>query len=211
MTENKGWIKLHRKLLNWQWYDDIPTRLTFIHLLLTVAYTDYKYKGLLIKKGTRIYGQDQLATEVGITRAQLRRAICNLKRTSDITNVTSSYGSIVQIVKFKDYQSTTSDIANKEPTDNQRTTSIEESKEDKEVYRSFSHLSISVSEINKLGKQYSSEQIDNILDSIENYKKNTSYKSLFLTANKWLKKEYPKGKITESNPNTANPYKQLKK
>lgn len=63
-------------------------------------------------------------------------------------------------------------------------------KKDKNTYRAFAHLSLSFSEFEKLKELgYSENQINTILDDIENYKKNTSYKSLFLTAKKWLAKE----------------------
>lgn len=67
------------------------------------------------------------------------------------------------------------------------------------VYRSFKHLSITEADFKKLNKLYSKEQIDNILDSVENYAKNKSYTSLYLTASKWLKKEYPHIKEEAAN------------
>lgn len=57
-------------------------------------------------------------------------------------------------------------------------------------YRSFDHLFISVFDFNRLiDEGYTKEQIDETIDEVENYKKNTSYKSLYLTAKKWLAKK----------------------
>ena len=63
-------------------------------------------------------------------------------------------------------------------------------------FKKFAHLKITIEENQKLlDEKYTQEQINKIYDSIENYKKNTNYKSLYLTAKKWLEKEYPKNKI----------------
>ena len=67
---------------------------------------------------------------------------------------------------------------------------VKDSKVKKEVYRNFAHLSISNIEVEELKLPgYTIQQIDSILDAIENFKGNTKYKSLYLTAKKWLLKE----------------------
>jgi hypothetical protein len=75
----------------------------------------------------------------------------------------------------------------------------ENENENKDVfYRSFNHLSISEEEYKKLTDiGYSKRQIDDILDRIENYKDNKKYKSLYLTAKTWLKKETPENKAND--------------
>lgn len=61
----------------------------------------------------------------------------------------------------------------------------------KDIYRSFAHLSISEDEVKKLLDKHTITQINNVLNDIENYKQNTKYKSLYLTAVKWLQKNEP--------------------
>jgi hypothetical protein len=62
-------------------------------------------------------------------------------------------------------------------------------------YRAFAHLSLSMDDYNKLEVDYTKQQIDSVLDAIENFKQNTKYKSLFLTAKKWLSKEPKKSEV----------------
>ena len=61
--------------------------------------------------------------------------------------------------------------------------------------KSFAHLSISKEQFQKLEANYLKQQIDDVLDAIENFKQNKKYKSLYLTAKNWLKKEQTKDEL----------------
>ena len=196
MKLNQGFITLQRQILEWEWYSDGNTFRLFIHLLLKANHTDKSYKGTLIKRGTFLTGLDVLSKETGLTVRQVRTCLTRLKSTNEVTIKTSSKGSIVQIVKYNEYQSATSKTTNQRQTNDKPTTSTnndnnENNENNVEVYRKFAHLKIYKSEFDKLREKWSKLQIDGILDSVENYSKNKNYTSLYLTANKWLHRDFP--------------------
>ena len=75
---------------------------------------------------------------------------------------------------------------------------VEEKEKEKDTYRKFAHLSMSLEQFKKLEENYTKEQIDSVCDAIQNFKKNTNYKSLYLTAKNWQKKEQTKQELETS-------------
>ena len=57
------------------------------------------------------------------------------------------------------------------------------------IYRKFAHLQINLDDYEKLVNEYDKQQVNDILDQIENFKGNTKYKNLYLTAKNWLKRD----------------------
>jgi hypothetical protein len=90
----------------------------------------------------------------------------------------------------KRWNATASDRIPKVPNNTKNADSVSDSDSviSKDIYRSFAHLSITNADVEKLLTKYSIDDIDEVLDSIENFKGNKKYSSLYLTASKWLSK-----------------------
>lgn len=122
MTNQQGWIKLHRQILEWEWYSDNNCFRLFLHLLLKANHKEKRFKGLELKTGSIITSRDLLARETGLSSQQIRTALSKLISTNEITSVTSSQGTIIQIVRYEKYQVATNEITNEQPTNNQQAT-----------------------------------------------------------------------------------------
>jgi len=139
-VKDTGWIKIHRNLLQWEWYDDLNVRVLFLHLLLTVNYEDKKWRGLSIKKGSRITGREQLSSETGISVRNVRTAIKKLEMTKELTIKKDPKGSMFTVVNWSKYQSsdqqndhhTDQTPTSERPATDQQVTTTKETKEYKE-------------------------------------------------------------------------------
>lgn len=186
-----SFIKLNRKILEWEWYTDPNVSRLFIHCLIKANYRDKKWRGIDVKRGSFITSFDSLSKELKLSHRQIRTALSKLISTNEVTKQSTSQHTVIQVNNYSKYQEETSGKTNERQTSDKRATTTKNNKEVKEVYRAFKHLSISVDENNKLLETYNQDVIDGILDEIENYKDNKKYNSLYLTANNWLKRSYP--------------------
>jgi hypothetical protein len=99
----------------------------------------------------------------------------------------------------KRWNATASDRIPKVPNNTKNADSVSDSDSviSKDIYRSFAHLSITNADVEKLLTKYSIDDIDEVLDSIENFKGNKKYSSLYLTASKWLSKNKKTTEVEE--------------
>jgi len=138
----KGWIKLHRSLKDWEWYSDINATRLLTHLLISVNYTDKKWKGRLIKAGSMAFSWDTLGSELGLTRQQLRTAMSKLESSKEVTRkLTGSY-QLVTLCKWEELQDTNNEVTAKTTPNQQKnnreiTPTKEGKKEKKEISKAF--------------------------------------------------------------------------
>ena len=140
MEENQGWIKLHRKFLKWEWYDDINTSRFFLHCLFRANHEDKKWRGTIIKRGQFISSLSKLSKECGLSIQQTRTCIDKLISTQEITHQPTSKYTLISLVNYDKYQSTNTQsntqdnnqVTNNQQTSNKRVTTNKNYKELKE-------------------------------------------------------------------------------
>lgn len=108
-----GFVKIHRKLLSWEWYSNLPTRVLFIHLLLKANYADREWQGKTIKRGTYITSIAKLAKDSGLSIRQTRTALSNLEMTNEVTKCSTSKYTEITVNNYDKYQEVTNKKANK--------------------------------------------------------------------------------------------------
>lgn len=131
-----GHIKLDRKILSWEWYNDANTFRVFVHLLLMATHKDGRYRGILVKRGQVVTGRLKLATTLSLSEMEIRTCLNKLKSTNEITIQITNRFSIITICKYDIYQSSknldnqqfiqqfTQQATNNQPTDNQQSTTF---------------------------------------------------------------------------------------
>ena len=100
-----GYIKLHRQILEWDWYNDPNTFRLFLHLLLKANHKDANWKGILIKRGQRFTSINSLSEELKMSIKEIRTAEKKLINTSEIKVLGANNGTMITVCKYDLYQS----------------------------------------------------------------------------------------------------------
>ena len=120
MAVTGGFIQLHRKILEWEWFSDAITFRTFVYLLLSANFEPGNYKGKTIQRGQLITSLPKISSELQQTIQQTRTALKHLKSTGEITDEGTPQYRIITIVKYDMYQSPNRQ-SNRQLTGNQQT------------------------------------------------------------------------------------------
>lgn len=99
-----GWVKLHRKLLEWEWYQDAHMVHLLVHLLLTASHEERRYKGLTIKRGQVVTSIKELAETLGASETSTRRRIKRLKSGGFLTIKVAHRITTITICNYDSYQ-----------------------------------------------------------------------------------------------------------
>lgn len=177
---NTGFIKLHRQMLKWEWYDDINVKVLFLHCLFRANWDEQKWHGQIIPRGSFITSIAHLAKETRLSVQQTRTALKKLNSTNEITSLSQGSNTLITVNNYDKFQDVNKQITNHQQMNNKSVTTIEEGKERKEytttilecenfqkLYGKYNNVCLTAEQYNRLlGICASQKLLDELVDSL---------------------------------------------
>ena len=139
-----GFIKIHRRMLKWEWYKDTNTKVLFLHCLLKANWKDGRFQGIEVPRGSFVTSLSTLSEELSskeqtFTVQNVRTSLKHLTLTGELTSKSYSKYRIITVNKYNEYQVANivpnKQLTNSQQATNKQLTTIEEKKEKKEMKR----------------------------------------------------------------------------
>ena len=123
-------------MLSWEWYDDLPTKDVYIHLILMASISPSTWHGVEIPRGSVVSSYAKIAKRTGLSIQQTRTAISHLETTGEITRLPYPKFTVFTLKNYDKFQEATSKSTSKLPKNqqanpNQPTSNQQQNKKDK--------------------------------------------------------------------------------
>lgn len=114
---NKGFIKIWRNIVLWEWWPDINTSRLWLVILLNANWQDTEWHGITIKRGSLLTSVKELSKMSCLSVQQTRTALKHLEKTNSITIKSTNKFSLITVENYDfwqgDYEKPTSDITSR--------------------------------------------------------------------------------------------------
>lgn len=235
------YIRLFRKMVNWEWYTDVNTKVLFLHCLLRANWKSGSWKGIQYERGQFITSLNTLATETGLSIKMVRTALSHLIMTGEVTSEGQGKGKaqyrIITVLNYDSYQITGKQKASKGQdtgkagaNKGQEYKNIKNSKEDKEereepalaqvkTYRyktgKYENVYLSSEEASKLVKEFGEVLVSSTIESLSEYMKThkTNYQDdgHYALICKWIREDRKKNPGKEEEEYNARQREAIRK
>lgn len=200
-----SYIKLDRKLKDWQWKTEPLMVALWVHLLLEANYQEKNWKGMYLPSGTFPTSIKQISEKTGLTIQQTRNNLNKLQTTGEISIKSTNKYSLITINKWEEYQCADKIPTNKptnKTSENQQTKLTKpnntiRNKEDKNkkeyiYYGEFQNVPLTNEQYEKLQKQFPNDYKERI-ERVSSYCASTGkkYKDYLATIQNWARKDKP--------------------
>lgn len=104
MNSDRGYIKLYRSYIDWEWFSDYKTAHLWTYLLCRAQWEDTRWRGIQIRRGQLLESLPSIASKTGMSVRSVRTALNHLKSTGEVTDEVTGFGRLITIVKYEEYQ-----------------------------------------------------------------------------------------------------------
>ena len=172
---NKGFIKLHRSILKWEWFQERNTRDVFIYLLLMANWEDKTWHNIFIPAGSLLTSRRSLCDALNMSDRNVRTALEHLQITGEIEIKPTNKYSIISIANWELYQISESEATNKRPT--KRPTNDQQNDQQNDQLKALQLVDLS-EDADQQNDQQSDRQTTNKTTTYKNIR-NKEYKNYF--------------------------------
>lgn len=215
---DEGYIKLHRKMLTWEWYTDANTFRVFMHCLFMANWKDARFKGYEIPRGSFVTSYPQLARQTKLSVKNVRTALEHLKTTGEVAVKTTSQFSIITVNNYCKYQDDGTlngrQSADERQAIGRQSATIEEIKEykkernishdareeEKHPYGINNNVYLSDGEMDELIRSYPDDYTD-MIENLSTYMKSKGkyYPDHYETMMRWKRQDEKKAEEKKKN------------
>lgn len=112
-----NYIKIDRKILEWEWYKNQHTKTVFLHCLLKAYWKDTKFEGKTIPRGSFVTSIKHLSEELDLTADEIKTALKHLTKTGELTKQATNKYTVITVSNYESYQEVTKQMPNEYQTD----------------------------------------------------------------------------------------------
>lgn len=120
MSKAPGYIKIHRAMLDWEWYHDDRCVRMLLHLHLKANYMPGRWKGNEVSPGEMVTSSIALAEQLGWSRSAVNRTLEKLKKSGEVDTKSDNKWTLVSLRKWDKFQ--VDDLKPDTKSDKKRTT-----------------------------------------------------------------------------------------
>ena len=99
-----SYIKLDRKLINWEWKDVPEMVALWVEILLQANYQENKWRGETYEKGSFPTSLDKLAKNTGLSVKKIRTCLKRLEESGEIGTQRANKGTKIIVINWELYQ-----------------------------------------------------------------------------------------------------------
>lgn len=101
---DKEYLKLYRKIVDWEWYSCPATKDLFIHCLIKANWKAADWHGIHMEPGEFIQSNEKIANETGLSVKQIRTAFLHLIETGEVAVRRVGKYRVITVKNYSTYQ-----------------------------------------------------------------------------------------------------------